>query len=96
MLTEKGHQGHYGLKGPYGDTCNSLDNIKDPHGSSFPGTEMPLRMKEALVRRDRERRAKGEDTGFDEDDERSEHPEEEDKLDMVEVPSIPVQEHKVI
>ena len=40
-MTDKGHWGHYSLKGPYGDTCNTVDKIDDAPGVSFAGTEMP-------------------------------------------------------
>ena len=41
QLTAKGHWGHYSLKGPYGDTCNTVDKIEDAPDVSIPGTEMP-------------------------------------------------------
>ena len=53
QLTNKGHQGHYNLKGPYGDTCNTLDKIEDGEGVAIPGTEMPERVAKALKERQR-------------------------------------------
>ena len=44
QLTDKGHWGHYSLKGPYGDSCNTLDGIEDAEGVSKKGTEMPSRI----------------------------------------------------
>ena len=40
QLTDKGHWGHYTLKGPYGDTCNTLDKIEDAEGVAIEGTEL--------------------------------------------------------
>ena len=42
QLTDKGHWGHYTLKGPYGDSCNIIDGIEDAPGVGFEGTEMPI------------------------------------------------------
>jgi hypothetical protein len=32
------------MKGPYGDTCNTIDKVKDDPGSSFEGTEMQVKV----------------------------------------------------
>jgi hypothetical protein len=56
MLTEKGHWGHYSLRGPYGKSCNTVDEIDDGPGVSFEGTEM------AKFRRKRNQEDKKEDT----------------------------------
>jgi hypothetical protein len=39
QLTEKGHQFHYNLEGPYGKSCNTLDNVEDANNVGFEGTE---------------------------------------------------------
>jgi hypothetical protein len=69
QLTNKGHQGHFLLKGPYGDTCNTLDKIDEPSDVGLVGTEMPHRVKEALRKR---AKARGDSDPVDDDEENKE------------------------
>lgn len=87
QLTDKGHWGHYSLKGPYGDSCNTLDNIEDADGVSKKGTEMPsriaLHLKKKLEKKVAEEMVEAEDRRHDSFEKSNDDKEEEKFDDMV-------------